>query len=79
MFVYCRWEHRIKRRYYEVRIDRDLFGWGITRVWGGIGSPRGRLLHTPCENFEIASREMKKIARKRKQRGYVEVAFKSGL
>lgn len=76
MLVYCRWEHRIKRRYYEVRIERDLFGWGITRIWGGLASSRGRTLHTPCDSFEEACHELEKTANRREKRGYRRIVFK---
>jgi len=38
------WINPEKARYYQVFLDRDLFGdWTLIKVWSGIGSNRGRM------------------------------------
>ncbi len=67
----CRWEHREKRRYYEVHFSRDLFGdWVVTRVWGGIDSARGQIRHTPVDPERAGWDLIEAIGRRRQQRGY---------
>jgi len=35
---FVRWECIAKNRYYEVRVETDLFGyWVLTNAWGGKG------------------------------------------
>lgn len=41
------WINPEKARYYQVFLDQDLFGdWTLLKVWGGIGSNRGRMHST---------------------------------
>jgi predicted DNA-binding WGR domain protein len=69
--IKIRWENEARGRYYLVYLHRDLLGdWQLTRVWGRKGSALGQTRHDMVDS-EQAGREMiKKIAIRRKQRGY---------
>ncbi|WP_295542114.1 WGR domain-containing protein [uncultured Thiohalocapsa sp.] len=60
-----------KARYYQVFLDQDLFGdWTLVKIWGGIGSNRGRMHSTGVESYEAGIELVDEIARRRSQRGY---------
>lgn len=66
-----RWENDGTDRYYEAHLARDLLGdWVLTRVWGRRGSPRGRVLHTPCDSPEQARGLLSKVTAQRQAHGY---------
>ncbi len=43
-------------RYYELRLQQDLFGWVVVKVWGRISSRLGQMRTMPCSSFLEASR-----------------------
>ncbi len=68
-----RWEHAAKRRYYEARLVRDL--WGdqvIISAWGGVGSALGREVMRPVVSRVKWMDALDDIARRRRAHGYVE-------
>lgn len=65
------WINPEKARYYQVFLDQDLFGdWTLIKVWGGIGSNRGRMHSTGVASYEAGVELVDEIARSRTQRGY---------
>lgn len=69
--ISIRWEHSIKKRYYQIALTQDLFGdWVITKVWGGINQATGRIIHMACNTYEEAEIHIRKIQYTRKKRGY---------
>ena len=65
------WVHPAKARYYQVHLDRDLFGdWTLRKVWGGIGSSRGRMHNTAVPSYDEGVEQIRAIARRRSQHGY---------
>lgn len=65
------WINPEKARYYQVFLDQDLFGdWTLIKVWGGIGSNRGRIHSTGVASYEAGVELVDEIARRRSQRGY---------
>ncbi|MGB5733817.1 MAG: WGR domain-containing protein [Thiohalocapsa sp.] len=65
------WINPEKARYYQVFLDQDLFGdWTLIKVWGGIGSNRGRMHSTGVTSYEAGIELVDEIARRRSQRGY---------
>ena len=68
------WINPEKARYYQVFLDQDLFGdWTLIKVWGGIGSNRGRMHSTGVASYEAGVEQIGEIARRRAQRGYASV------
>ena len=71
-----RWEKRIadRVRYYEVHLERDLFGsWVVTRVWGRRGSRLGQVRHLPVADEAAGRITLDMVARERQRRGYAVV------
>jgi hypothetical protein len=69
------WINPEKARYYQVFLGRDLFGdWTLIKVWGGIGSNRGRMHSTGVASYEAGVELVGEIARRRAQRGYASVS-----
>ena len=69
------WVHPAKARYYQVHLDRDLFGdWTLRKVWGGIGSSRGRMHNTDVPSYDEGVEQIRAIAKRRGQRGYERVS-----
>lgn len=65
------WVHPAKARYYQVYLDRDLFGeWTLRKVWGGIDSHRGQMNSTGVASYEDGIAQVGAIAERRVQRGY---------
>ena len=65
------WINPEKARYYQIFLDQDLFGdWTLIRVWGGIGSNRGRMHSTGVASYEAGIELVDDITRRRSQRGY---------
>jgi len=70
------WINAEKARYYQVFLDQDLFGdWTLRKVWGGIGSRRGRMHSTGVASYEVGVELVDEIARRRAQRGYASVTL----
>lgn len=66
-----RWKHPEKRRYYHIVLSQDLFGdWVITKAWGGLSKPNGRITHVACTSHEEASKIVHRLIKLRKSRGY---------
>jgi len=71
-----RWENRQTNRYYRVLLAQDLLGhWVITRVWGNINQPSGRMSHMACTSKDEAVKLVDKIAKIRTTRGYVACGY----
>ena len=69
------WINPEKARYYRVFLDQDLFGdWTLIKVWGGIGSNRGRMHSTGVASYEAGIELVDEIARRRSQRGYTRTS-----
>jgi cytochrome b len=65
------WVHPTRARYYQVHLDRDLVGdWTLRKVWGGIGSSRGRMHSTAVPSYDEGAEQIRAIAKRRGQRGY---------
>jgi hypothetical protein len=68
------WTNPEKARYYQVFLDQDLFGdWTLIKVWGGIGSNRGRMHSTGVASYEAGIELVDEIARRRAHRGYANI------
>ena len=65
-------------RYYELRLQQDLFGWVVVKIWGRTSSRLGQMRTTPCSSFAEASRAWDAGVRARQRRGYVPVWWCSG-
>jgi hypothetical protein len=60
-----------KTRYYKIHLTRDLLGdWTLLKVWGGLGSRRGRIHNTGVAFYADGIEQVRKIARRRTQHGY---------
>ncbi len=72
LYSFYRWEHLDKRRYYELRINKDFFGdWVITKIWGGINQATGRIMHFACQNREAVEKTILTIKKTREKHGYL--------
>ncbi len=70
------WVHPAKARYYQLHLDRDLFGdWTLRKVWGGIDSSRGRMHNTGIPSYDAGIEQIREIAKRRGQRGYQRIFF----
>lgn len=66
-----RWEQAQAVRYYEVTLQRNLFGqWELLCVWGGIGSPRGGHQCRPVHDQVKGAELLRSVALRRERRGY---------
>jgi predicted DNA-binding WGR domain protein len=63
-------------RYYELRLQQDLFGWVVVKTWGRKSSRLGQMRTTPCSGFLEASRLWDAGVRARERRGYVPTTEK---
>jgi hypothetical protein len=71
---YHAWVNPEKARYYQVHLDRDLFGdWTLRKVWGGTDSSRGRMHSTAGASYDDGIKQAHAIAKRRAQRGYRSV------
>lgn len=61
-------EHGV--RYYEIRVQPDLFGMVVIRAWGRRGSRLGRMITTPCVSDEHAENIYNRCVRQRMRRKY---------
>jgi predicted DNA-binding WGR domain protein len=69
--VMLRWENHAKRRYYQARLQTNLFGeWEVARSWGGIGSRGGRVCFDPVGNSEDGKTAIFGLDARRLKRGY---------
>ena len=74
---YVRWENPHKRRYYEVRLQQNLFEeWELYCAWGGIGTNLGNAKSHPASSHEEAAEYLRQIAIRRKRHKYVLVREK---
>jgi hypothetical protein len=65
------WIHPAKARYYQVHLDRDLFGdWTVSKVWGGIGSNRSRMSCNGVPSYAAGIALVNENARCRAPRGH---------
>jgi hypothetical protein len=59
----ARWENAQTRRYYEVRIVKNLFNdWEVLCLWGGIGTRRGGSAVIPVASLNEAQKTLAKMA-----------------
>jgi hypothetical protein len=69
-----RWERERDTRYYEVFVERDLFGdLVLTRVWGRKGSALGGMKRLPLASLGEARSALAVVARRRAQHCYERV------
>ena len=65
------WVNPVKARYYQVFLDRDLFGhWTLRKVWGGLDSHLGRTHNTGVASYDDGIEQIRAIAKRRTQHGY---------
>lgn len=70
-----RWIHPEKRRYYQVQLVQDLFGdWTLVACWGGLDSHRGGMQVKSAASDEAALGQVGAISKRRRLRGYEELA-----
>jgi len=75
--LYRRWERNT--RYYEARLQRDLFGdWILIKVWGQINSPRGRIMNSICNNYIEGQEKLITLSKIREKRGYTMIKSEGG-
>ena len=68
------WVHPDKARYYQVHLGQDLLGdWTLLKVWGGLGSRRGRMHNTGVSSYDDGIEQVREIAKRRIQHGYRSV------
>lgn len=60
-------------RYVELRLQRDLFGWVVTRTAGDLKRGSGEFKTIPCADYPEAIHQWNREVRARKRRGYVPV------
>lgn len=70
--MFSRWER--ESRYYELRLQQDLFGdWLLMRVWGQRGSALGQIRRELCSNYAGGVSLYASSIKVREQRGYIRV------
>lgn len=67
---FARWENSTAGRYYEVRIEHDLFGVVVVRCWGSQCSRLGGMQCDPCASEQEARQVAQDIHKRRTQRHY---------
>ena len=75
--IRLRWEKAtaLGVRYYEVDLDRDLWGeWRLTRIWGRRGTRLGQIRVVPCGSRDEGLARIAAILKRRRQRRYRLVA-----
>ena len=73
-WIYQRWENRDKRRYYECRLQPNLFGsWEIIRNWGGIGKATGNKVNIPVSSYQDGLCKLEEIKKTRRRKKYETV------
>lgn len=66
-----RWINPDNQRYYTAQLVQDIFGdWTLVACWGGLHSKRGGMRITQVASHDQGQQEIKKIAKRRRQRGY---------
>jgi predicted DNA-binding WGR domain protein len=66
------WTNPENGRYYQADLVLDLFGnWSLVLAWGGLGSNRGSMRTTSVPSHEDGLKQIMKIDKRRKQRGYL--------
>lgn len=69
-----RWINEEKRRYYSVRLVKDLLGdWTLILNWGSLDSNRGGMKVRVVASEAAWEAEIQKIEKRRKQHGYRRV------
>lgn len=58
-------------RYYELRLQQDLFGWVVVKAWGRKSTQLGQMRTTPCSSFSEAASVWDAGIRRRRRKGYV--------
>ena len=72
MFRSTRFERETEHgsKYYEIRVQPDLFGLVVIRIWGRRGSPMGRMVTTPCKDGDEAESLYNRCIKQRLRRKY---------
>lgn len=66
------WVNAQTGRYYAARLLMNLFGqWELEQSWGSLSSRRGRLRYLPMDCLTEGQTQLRLLARRRLQRGYV--------
>lgn len=65
---YVRFER--ETRYYELRLQRDLFGWVVVKAWGRKSTRLGQARCTSCSDYNEAVRVWDTETRRRQRKGY---------
>ena len=66
------WVNAETGRYYAARLLMNLFGqWELEQAWGSLSSRRGRLRYVPLASLAQGQTQLRIMARRRLQRGYV--------
>jgi predicted DNA-binding WGR domain protein len=71
--IHLRWEKPTARgvRYYEVDLDRDLWGeWRLAQAWGRRGTRLGQIRVVPCGSRDEGLAWIAAILKRRRQRRY---------
>jgi hypothetical protein len=65
------WRRPADGRFYHAELRQDLFGsWILIQRWGTLYSHRGRIIETPCPNYNAGLKRLQDIIKRRQQRGY---------
>jgi predicted DNA-binding WGR domain protein len=68
-YPHSRWEK--DTRYYELRVQQDLFGdWLLIRAWGRRDSALGQIRQELCDSYEQARVQFTEAEVRRVKRGY---------
>ena len=68
---YVRFER--ETRYYELRLQQDLFGWVVVKAWGRKSTRLGQMRTTPCSSYSEAASAWDAGIRRRHRKGYVMI------
>jgi hypothetical protein len=75
-----RWINAEKARYYRVQLEEDLFGdWNLVACWGALHSRQGGMRVTALASLDDGVEQLERIAKRRRQRGYLPVGPIDGL
>ena len=74
LWSHRRWERPDDERYYAAYIEQDITGqWVLRRVWGSVNKPSGRMIITPCSDYDMAIALVKDVAKRRSSHHYLEM------
>jgi hypothetical protein len=74
-----RWINADTARYYRVQLEEDLFGaWKLIACWGALHSRQGGMRVTLLASLDEGVEQLERIAKRRRQRGYLPVSPRDG-